>query len=155
MTVTLTCASQSLLGSGPAHGWTIQQVTTLTTLTGSTFSSTNCAAQIYANYSGGGNLIIPQIGFLVYYTGTAPPENNAVTVNPPLTYNLDTNSLGISLPSDIGLDTGAANAYVISMPAYNFQPGLMIQVLAAHASTSTTPTLAFKSTIVFLCSCNC
>ncbi len=149
MTVAFSCASQSLIGTGPGHGWAVQQVTPLTTLTGTTISSASCTAEIYANYSGGGNLIIPQIGFLVYYTGTAPPVDNNVTVNPPLTYSLDTNSLGISLPTDIGIDSGSANAYVVSMPEYNFQTGLTIKVLLANASTSTTPTFVFNGSYAY------
>ena len=144
----MTCASQSVTGVN-VNGWGIQQATALTSLTGTTLSSATCTAQIYANFSGGGNLQIPLVGYLVYYTGSAPPANTNVIVQAPLTYNPDTQTLGISLPNDTVLDTGAANAYVVTMPTYNFQPGLTIKMLVAHQSTSTTPTLAFNGSYAY------
>jgi len=150
MSYALNCSTVNLAGTGIAtNGWTTQQVSGLTTLTGTTISSATCNASIYANFSGGGNMIIPQIGFLVYYTGTAPPTSGNVLVSQPLTFNADTNSLGIFLPNDIVADTGAANAYAVSLPTYNFTPGLSIKMLVSHNSTSTTPTLTFNGSYAF------
>ena len=76
----------------------------------------------------------------VYYTGTAPPNPTAIQVLPPL--NLANGALSLPLPIDGGLDTGAANAYVVAMPPSTTQAtGLSLCFLPAHSSTSTTPTL--------------
>ena len=148
MTTALNCNTSFDLRPA-VSGWPQQQVTTVTTITGTTISSAVCNAHIGANYSGGGNIVIPQVGFLVYYTGSAPPATNSIYVNQPLTYSADTSALGISLPNDVALDTGAANAYAVSMPAYNFAPGLSIKMLVGHNSTSTTPTLAFNGSYAY------
>jgi hypothetical protein len=94
-------------------------------------------------------MVISQIGFLVYYTGTAPPANSNVIVAPPLTYSADTSTLGISLPADVASDTGAANTYVASVPSTNFTPGLNVKLLVGHNSTSTTPTFAFNGSYAY------
>lgn len=52
----------------------------------------------------------------VYYTGSTPPASTAVTVDPPL--YLSTGHLGVTLPYDTGADAGAANAYAVSLSAY-------------------------------------
>jgi hypothetical protein len=148
MTTALNCNTSFDLRPA-VSGWPQQQVTTVTTITGTTISSAVCNAHIGANYSGGGNIVIPQVGFLVYYTGSAPPATNSIYVNQPLTYSADTSALGISLPNDVALDTGAANAYAISLPFYNFAPGLAIKMLVGHNSTSTAPTLTFNGSYAY------
>ena len=134
-----------LVGSGPlSGGWTGQQVTQGTTLTGATFNTTSCTAHIGANFSGGGDLIVSKVGYLVYYTGTAPPLDSSVIIAPPLTFNPDDNTLSVFIPNTAALDTGTANAYAVTLAGVKFQSGLTITVNLANASTSTTPTLAFN-----------
>jgi len=143
MTPALSCDGQGLTGAGTS-GWPNQQVTTLTPLTGTTIVGSTCTAHIGANYSGGGNMIVPKVGYLVYYTGSAPPTDNNVIVAPPLTLNADSHTLALSIPFDVAVDTGSVNAYSISLPWASFQPGIMVRMLVAHQSTSTTPTLVFN-----------
>ncbi len=147
MVSTITCGSSgqtNIVPSGTTDGWTVQQSSGLTTVTGTDFNSSTCTAHIGANYSGGGNLIVSKIGLLVYYTGTAPPVDDRIIVVPPLTFNPDNNHLAEFVPSNIGMDTGAANAYAATVLGWNFQPGLTISLLAAHANTLTTPTFSFN-----------
>ena len=134
-----------LVGSGPlSGGWTGQQVTQGTTLTGATFNTTSCTAHIGANFSGGGNMNVSKIGFLVYYTGTAPPPDNRIIVTLPLTFNPDSNALGINVPNNVATDTGSVNSFAINMPDYQFQVGLTVNMNAANANTSTTPVMSFN-----------
>lgn len=77
--------------------WELQQTTAATTYTGSTVGTITCEALlgrslIIANKN---TLNVPSIGLMVFYTGTAPPTQTAVSVIPPLNYNPATNSLGI------------------------------------------------------------
>ncbi len=147
MVSTITCGSgaqTSIEPSGTVDGWTVQQSQAATAITGTTVSTATCTAHIAANYSGGGNMIVSKIGLLVYYTGTAPPVDDRIIVVPPLTFNPDNNQLAEFVPSNIGMDTGAANAYAATVLGWNFQPGLTISLLAAHANTLTTPTFSFN-----------
>lgn len=143
MAANLSCGGQSVAGTG-SDGWVSQQAAAVTSLTGATFGTGTCTAHIGANYSGGGNMNVPLLGYLVYYTGTAPPASTAVNVAPPLSYNAATSTLSISAPFDVLTDSGAVNAYAVSTTSVNFVKGATIKMLAAHANTSATPTLTFN-----------
>lgn len=82
----------------------------------------------------------PSVFLVINYTGTAPPANTAITVIPPLNFNPGPNSLSLVVPFDVGIDTGSANAYAVSLPWVTQAPGTTIKFVPAHLSTSTTPT---------------
>jgi hypothetical protein len=129
-----------------------QSTVDMTALTGANFGT----ATITANFStsgdclGGYDVIVPAVGFFVYYTGTAPPANNVVQVAPPLTYQ---NGV-LSFPStfDVAVDTGSTNAYSATVPGYSVTSGgfssisvnTQVWLVPASANTSTAPTLSLN-----------
>jgi hypothetical protein len=128
---TLTCAGKDLRTTG----------TQLTSLTGATFGTASCSATLAANYSGGAMMSIPRIGYLVYYTGTAPPADNTVKVVPPLSYNASTMQLGLAWPFNGAVDTGSVDALAVTIPE---DPSTWSEVFVSPAfdNTSTTPRLS-------------
>jgi hypothetical protein len=134
--VTFNCGGQNLLSSSVV----------LTTLTGATFGTSTCFAKLAANYSGGAFMNVSLAGYYVYYTGTAPPADNTVKVVSPLYYNASTKQLGLTWPFDGASDTGTTNALAVTIPAGTPSMWSEVKVSAAHANTSTTPTLNVNGT---------
>lgn len=120
----------------------MQQTTVSTTYTGTSLTSATIQASLTGSVIGAKDtsMTINSVGLIVYYTGTAPPMNTSILVAPPLSYNSDTLVLTLNEPIDTGLDTGAANAYAVSVSGLTLNPGATVKFLAAHASTSATPT---------------
>ncbi len=144
--ITCGAAGQTTIApSGATDGWTLQQSQNTTDITGTNIGTATCTTHIAANYSGGGNMIVPKIGLLVYYTGTAPPLDNRIIIEPPLTFNPDNNHLAVFIPPTVGMDDGLVNVMHSVIAGVNFHPGLIVSVLPNHANTTTTPTLAFNS----------
>lgn len=82
-------------GVGSRGNWPTQQTTALTGLNGSTLEGSTGFAQI--SRSGTSTpapsiLTVTNIGYIVYYTGTAPPADNAINILPPLMYSPDYNN---------------------------------------------------------------
>ena len=79
---------------------------------------------------GSGEVIIPLIGLEVHYTGTPPPANNSLLIQPPLSYSAVNNTLGIS-PAWPNLEYATA---VAGLPLAN---GLPFASFASDGATST------------------
>jgi hypothetical protein len=128
---TLNCAGQDLRTIG----------TQLTSLTGATFGTASCSATLAANYSGGAMMNVSRIGYWVYYTGTAPPPDNAYKVVSPLYVNQSTKQFGLIWPFNGAVDTGSVNALAVTIPE---DPSTWSEVFVspAFANTSTTPRLS-------------
>jgi hypothetical protein len=128
-------------------GFDLKQASTgLTGLTGATFGTATCFAKLAANYSGAAAMNIPMAGFYVYYNGPAPPADNTVKVDGPLYYNASIPQLGLTWPFDGALDTGTTDALTVTIPAGTPSKWSEVKVSAAHANTSTTPTLNVNGT---------
>lgn len=115
----------------------------LSGLVGTDVPSITCDAQMLATDPVQAGIFgnMPSTFLVINYTGSAPPTNTAITVIPPLNFNPGNNSLSLAVPFDVGIDTGAANAYAVSLPwTAQRQPGTTVKFLPVHASTSTTPT---------------
>jgi hypothetical protein len=129
---TLTCAGKDLRTTG----------TQLTSLTGATFGTASCSATLAANYSGGAMMNVSRIGYWVYYTGTAPPPDNAYKVVSPLYVNQSTKQFGLIWPFNGAVDTGSVNALAVTIPGSDPSTWSEVFVSPAFANTSTTPRLS-------------
>lgn len=118
----------------------------LSGLVGTDVPSITCDAQMLATDPVQAGIFgnMPSTFLVINYTGSAPPTNTAITVIPPLNFNPGTNSLSLAVPFDVGIDTGAANAYAVSLPWTAQRAGTTVKFLPAHLSTSTTPTFSFN-----------
>jgi hypothetical protein len=112
------------LGMG-ASSFPWYYTTQLTSLTGSTISSASCPFvwQRSTSTTLTSTFGIGNVGLIVYYTGSAPPANNAIQVAPPLT--LANNVLGVD-PNSINLLNG--NYVVAILPPASTVSGLALLV---------------------------
>ena len=115
-------------------------------MTGAQVSGSICTATANGSVFGAKsvNFDIKSVGLIVYYTGSAPPANTNILVEAPLYFNPSSLTLGITLPFDVGLDTGSTNALAASVAGYNLTLGQRITLAAAHNTSSTTPTFALN-----------
>lgn len=109
---TLNCNSQEMMVSTSAYPYQPTEVSALTGLTGATFNST-AACNIQVGGSGPGThgqgVDVTAVRFLVFYTGTPPPVDGPLHLDPPLGYDLDRTALF--------LDT--SNLPAISLTSYS------------------------------------
>jgi hypothetical protein len=90
------------------------------------------------------------VGWIVYYTGTPVTQPNKINVVSPLTYDAGNSLLGIQTPLDTnGTDTGAANAYAVSVPWLKPTTNTTVKFLPAHNCTSAAPTLSLNGSEAF------
>jgi len=115
-------------------------------MTGAQVSGSICTATANGSVIGAKsvNFDIKSVGLIVYYTGSAPPANTNILVEAPLYFNPSSLTLGITLPFDVGLDTGSTNALAASVAGYNLTFGQRITLAAAHNTSSITPTFALN-----------
>jgi hypothetical protein len=115
-------------------------------MTGAQVSGSICTATANGSVFGAKsvNFDIKSVGLIVYYTGSAPPANTNILVVAPLYFNPSSLTLGITLPFDVGLDTGSTNTLAASVARYNLTFGQRITLAAAHNTSSTTPTFALN-----------
>jgi hypothetical protein len=119
----------------------------LTPLTGATFGTATCFAKLSANYSGAAFMNVSLAGYYIHYIGDTPPSNNNnVNIAGPLYYNPSTKTLGLTWPFDGAADTGTTDALAVTIPAGTPSVWSEVKVSAAHANTSTTPTLNVNGT---------
>ena len=84
--------------NGTQPGWDLQQTTALLSgVTGTNIGAVTLNADTSGSLFGEkiSTLNAAAVGLIVYYTGTAPPANNAIIVAPPLYLNPASNTLGI------------------------------------------------------------
>jgi hypothetical protein len=117
---TSTGAATSLYPSGinSNSSYSMRNTSTSTSITGSTISSATISVETGRSVSVNSEAIInvTLIAFAVYYTGSAPPSQSGIIVEPPLFYNPALNQLGVdpNFPPDLISATisqlGAASA---------------------------------------------
>lgn len=112
----------------------------LTWATGTGIGNISCVANIAANAGGASQTVIlnvPQIALLVYYTGTAPPVNDALNLTSPLYYNPALNSMGVS---QINLAANGDGGVVGLLPNANLaNPSMTINGTTCTLGSSCTP----------------
>ncbi len=120
-----------------------QQVTALTTFTGANLESKVAVASLgRSGTSTPANSVlnVNAIGYVVYYTGTAPPADTNLQVASPLNYNPSSNTLGLDPVFPSGL---------IAIPVAQLPPfGLNINTIklvkdSSNCSTTAVPALTF------------
>ena len=142
----LTLASgQALVNTFPAFSFPTQQVTTanLGAATVDSLTCTTIAGHGFVNPGGTTNVNVGLAGAWVEYSGSPVTPNPTVNFASPLVWNASLNSVLLPLPYDWATDTGTANTYVVSNPAYITpgqsyvpSPGTSLWFTPANANTS-------------------
>jgi len=107
-TVTTLGVTATLHGNSP-----LVPYTGLTGLTGSNVNTATASAilSVSGNNVGHGTLNIANMGLVVYYTGTAPPPDNAIEIVPPLQYSTASGFPVLSLDNSFPT---LANTYTVA-----------------------------------------
>lgn len=95
------CGGVPVIPSGA--DWGARQTTAVSSVTGSTISSATCHFEWSASLAtpgGASTFGVQAMGLIVFYTGTAPPVNNNLLVQWPLTVNFATNAPNATLGAD-------------------------------------------------------
>ncbi len=124
------------------YGWGLQQSTTLLSgVTGSNINTVSCGSGQGGSLFGDkrSQMTISLVGLIVYYTGTAPPVNNSVSIAPPLRFTPVTNTLGFD-SSVLGslYSFTIAGAYGTQIPLAAQVPGRIYQVTDGNSPTDCT-----------------
>ncbi len=138
-------SGQTLVNTSPAFSFPTQQATTATlgVVTVDSLTCSTIAVHSFVNPGGTVNVNVGLAGLWVEYSGT--PVTPAATVNfaAPLMWSASLNSVLLPLPYDWAPDTGTANTYVVSNPAYITpgqsyvpSPGTSLWFTPANANTA-------------------
>lgn len=97
--VSLSCGGFSILPG--LSDYSIQQVTALTGITGAGIAGTTCSEGMSRNSSIGNTastaaLTVPSMGLIVFYSGPPATLGTLINVAPPLTFDLLTQTIGLS-----------------------------------------------------------
>ena len=111
-------------------------------VSGSSVSGISYAYQMVTSLPQTGSAAsITYVALAVYYTGTAPPAQTGIAIEPPLVYNAALSTLSLTLPFEFGLDTGSTNTYAAYVPG--LQPYAQAGEVVFYpnsSNTTTTPT---------------
>ena len=136
---TITCGSQEMMVSVNMYPYSGTEVSKLTTLTGANFNSlASCNLQVGGSGPGshGQYVDVAALRFLVFYTGTPPPLDTALHLQPPLDLNVATNTLFVNQVNwPAGYVQSVAAAF---LPPASSEPGAIVPVYDGLTATDCT-----------------
>lgn len=123
-----------------------QQNVQMSAATGSSVNSITCHAEINSSsvVQAGMVMTVGSIYLQLADTVDTAPTSTALQIVPPLILNTSDNTLRLNMAPDLEIDTGAANAYVVTDANMFAISGLTIRFTPGHNSTSATPTLSLN-----------
>jgi hypothetical protein len=145
--------ASNITSAGP---WTLQQTTQLLTgMTGANIPSITTVISMGRDNSGDGGAgrfgggpsytDIPLVGYIVYYTGPAPPQSTLVNVVAPLQYDPSNNAISISPQAEFP-GNALVPSTVATLPVATFDTGWIVPI--SDGTTATDCTVGGGSTYV-------
>jgi hypothetical protein len=134
----------AFLNAGQSNFTTTPVSVLLPSVPGSAIPTITCTATIASGGTVRKSLSFNQdvIALIVYYTGSPVAQPDVISVEPALTLNFATNTLGFDTSYNFGIAGGSSTAYTLGLPAFGIpQVGTEVLFSPPTANTTTAPTL--------------